>query len=75
MDPRRALSECETKRQIVESMRGGLEMAERVERASWWERRHMSRHTVGVSLAADIVLRALATVYADHPDYDEGWRP
>jgi hypothetical protein len=29
----------------------------------------------GLTMYRDLCLRALAAVYADHPDYDEAWRP
>lgn len=29
----------------------------------------------GAEILADVALRALAAVHADHPDYDESWRP
>lgn len=31
------------------------------------------QHTSGPEL--DQVVRILATIYSDHPDYDEAWRP
>jgi len=66
VQPARVLAECEAKRRIVESHRWDEE----------WEN--------GVRFASDCedcwqsppcrTLRALAAVYADHPDYDEAWR-
>ena len=73
--PEWVFAQCEAKRRVVESMEGGLSMADRVRGASWWGRRRMSRHTVGVSLAADVVLRELAVPYAGHADYQNEWRP
>jgi hypothetical protein len=61
----RVLAECEAKRQIV-----GLDDSAL--------RRHRSdgdASAIGAGLMRDDVLRALASVYADHPDYREEWRP
>lgn len=68
-NPARVLAECEAKRRIVEY------------RYSWnLEAERMSEPPFGPIFeakvsAADAVLRALALPYADHPDYDEVWRP
>ncbi len=56
---RRVLVECETKRRIVEQ--------------GWW-----FCDVPGCSGSVDAreaVLRLLALPHADHPDYDEAWRP
>lgn len=60
-DPARVLTEVESKRQIV----------------NWVERsRAFFRETNGtLTPAAYQVLGPLAAVYADHPDYNEAWRP
>lgn len=59
----RVLAECAFKRQIVEWY---ASVSEHVGGAPALEPR---RNELGM------VLRALAEVYADHPDYDEAWRP
>jgi hypothetical protein len=60
-DPARVLTEVESKRQIV----------------NWVDRsRAFFRETNGtLTPAAYQVLGPLAAVYADHPDYNEAWRP
>jgi hypothetical protein len=63
-DISRALAECETKRRIVESLGSHLRNAERYPDAY-----------PGMVALADWHVRVLATVYADHPDYREDWRP
>lgn len=63
--PRRVLAECEAKRRIVDY------------------RQHAARDSAATGMpifeaqlsAYDAALRALALPYADHPDYDEAWRP
>jgi hypothetical protein len=59
-DPARVLAECEAKRQIVERWPDpfGQWTAEQAEAAR---------------AAKDFAVRALASVYADHPDYCEEW--
>ena len=58
-DPARVLAECEAKRRIVE-------------RASHDYRKYDGERIVEL---AGYTLRNLALPYADHPDYDEAWRP
>lgn len=69
----RVLAECEAKRQIVGDH-------------TLWPGWFGNRATCGRCYDGDdvysedsaypcLTLRALATVYADHPDYDEAWRP
>ena len=68
------LAECEAKRRIVEHEVEGLRSLWRQRRDEHqmpWERwradwSHLERTPV---------LRALAGIYADHPDYREEWRP
>lgn len=56
---RRALAECEAKRRVVEESREySPELAEG-DNGAW---------------AFDLVLRALALPYAEHPDFREEWR-
>lgn len=56
----RALAECEAKRRIVE------EFAKHDQRNSLEEQAWQAWH---------LILRSLATVYSDHPDYDSTWAP
>jgi len=61
-DPARALAECEAKRRIVEVWPDSF--------GSW-----TADQAYAAKRVKDAVLLDLATVYADHPDYDEAWRP
>ncbi|WP_435735957.1 DUF6221 family protein [Cellulosimicrobium sp. PMB13] len=69
--PTRVLAECGAKRRIVELAHEatGYDMTVDLERAS------SARAQSGVSFVGDRILKELATTYADHPDYDEAWRP
>lgn len=60
--PARVLAECEAKRQIVEMWLTRNEQSEHPTIAA---------HATGLGLA----IRVITGVYADHPDYDEAWRP
>ena len=60
-DPARVLADVESKRRIVEMFSGNLH--ERWD--DGFEAEKIGRE----------VLRALAAVYADHPDYQEAWKP
>jgi len=60
----RVLADCEAKRRIVETHDGTV---------AGQPNTHPCDGTSGV-YECD-TLRALASVYADHPDYDEAWRP
>lgn len=66
MDHARALAECEAKRKIVADL-GQIEDA---------CRRAFGPREVHIQAAwvAGRTLRTLATVYADHEDYDPSWR-
>lgn len=57
-DPTRVLAECEAKRRIVE------EFAKHDQRNSLEEQAWQAWH---------LILRTLAKVYSDHPDYDPTW--
>lgn len=59
--PARVLAECQAKRRIVEM---------------WSTRNEQSDHpTIGAhATGLSLAIRALAAVYADHPDYDGAWR-
>lgn len=59
IEPSRALADCEAKRRIVEEARNySPELAEG-DNGEW---------------ALDMAVRALASVYADHPDYRDEWK-
>jgi hypothetical protein len=67
-DPARVLAECEAKRRIVEDMVSSIEWAGSADcpdPAPYLRR-------VGT---LQEVIRLLAIPYADHPDYDETWKP
>jgi len=61
-DPARVLAEVEAKRRIVDA-------AQRNPHAPW------DAYAIGRDDLGRRALRALALPYADHPDFDEGWRP
>jgi len=64
----RLLDECEAKRAIVDECTAASEWA-----ASPDCDAPLSYSTLAGALLG--ALRHLATIYADHPDYDEAWRP
>lgn len=69
-DPARVLAECEAKRRIVEAaleVLGDLELGED-------PLADADDLADGQVWAFAEALRLLASVYADHPDYDEAWR-
>ncbi len=61
-DPRRVLYECEAKRAIVEDQRR-------------WQGWGTNDAGQTFKVEKNRTLCALALPYADHPDYDEAWRP
>ncbi|WP_127933425.1 DUF6221 family protein [Nonomuraea polychroma] len=68
-DPARVLREVEAKRCILDALAsdvaqfsGGVEQQKFAERMATWAK-------------AYAVLRLLALPYADHPDYQERWKP
>ena len=69
-NPARVLAECEAKRRIVNRENDRL-------REQWRRRVDEHRQTFDEWLQPPYgeTLRDLASVYADHPDYDESWRP
>lgn len=87
VDPARVLAECEAKRRIVSTHAVVTED----HTGAWWALGNPGSEPVrtgcdncrkaGVDGEDYLVngpcdtLRALAAVYADHPDYDEAWRP
>jgi hypothetical protein len=67
-DPARVLAECEAKRRIVEEHRTvAYEDAEMNDVGT-------GCYTCGFADEECETLLILATIYADHPDYDESWR-
>lgn len=71
VEPSRAIAECAAKRQIVGLTDDITQMDVMVEGEFRTEgRRDLSAYPY----LGDVVLRALAAVYADHPDYDPAWR-
>ncbi len=69
--PARVLVECEAKRRIVALAyeATGYDMTVDLERTS------SARAESEIAFVGDRILEALALPYADHPDYDEAWRP
>jgi hypothetical protein len=64
-DPARVLAECEAKRRIVDVASQYVEPDDTFDAGFKGGASHVGFNT----------LRALASVYADHPDYREEWRP
>lgn len=65
----RVLAECDAKRRIVEEWRRAESLIDTLTQADQpdvdeWEAQ---------SRALEVVLRTIAAVYADHPDYNEEW--
>jgi len=69
--PSRVLAECEAKRRIVEDAKQDMLSAQALD----YEFGDHSGRTYDVANSMQDVLKVLATIYADHPDYDEAWRP
>ena len=81
-DPARVLAECEAKRRIVEIHVVGDPDEWAPEqwacRLCQWDEDCDSPkqdHQYGAGRFPCATLRTLAAIYAEHPDYDEGWRP
>ena len=70
-DPSRVLAECEAKRRIVEDAKQDMLSAQALD----YEFGDHSGRTYDVANSMQDVLKVLATIYADHPDYDEEWKP
>ena len=64
VEPHHVLAECDAKREIVRYYIQLCANAEMVEDPFHY-------HSTGLLYA----VRTLAAIYADHPDYDEAWRP
>lgn len=69
-DPARVLVECRVKRQVVVLADEATGLDQTVD----MEREADSRHDSGIHYVGDRILRAMASVYAGHPDYDPAWR-
>lgn len=69
-DPERVLAECRAKRLIVTLAYEATGLDETVD----MERATGSRGRSGVRYVGDRILRAMASVYEGHPDFDPAWR-
>ena len=69
--PARVLAECEAKRRIVEAADEATGLDMQVDS----EFRVGFRDTSTEPYLGDVILRALALPYADHPDYRGEWKP
>ena len=67
---RRTLAECEAKRRIVELAEEASSLDMQVDS----EFRVGPRDEVSEPYVGDVILRALAQPYADHPDFNPAWR-
>ncbi|QAY63124.1 hypothetical protein ET495_07550 [Xylanimonas allomyrinae] len=69
--PARLKAEVDAKRRLLRLAyeATGLDMDKDLERAV------NAREDSGVAFVGERMLQALALPYADHPDYDEAWRP
>lgn len=74
--PARALAECDAKRRIIEDHQFALitetPLVEACYRCSNWDSTGLSEYH---EIFPCPTIRLLAFPYADHPDYDESWRP
>jgi len=70
-DPARVLAECQAKRAIIEQAdeASGLDAMVDNDRAVG------PRDMETDPYVGDVILRHLAGVYADHPDYRQEWKP
>jgi hypothetical protein len=66
----RVLAECNAKREIVRRCTPLT-----VPAAGGWPRNVTVTGYTILGTGDETILRLLAAVYADHPDYDESWRP
>lgn len=64
-DPPRVLTECDAKRLIVQEYLNEEWVMSQGHRTDW---------TAGGQAAREMVIQCLASVYADHPDYDQTWK-
>lgn len=70
-DPTRMLAEVTAKRRIVELAEEATGLDMQVDN----EFRVGSRDSEAEPYVGDLILRLLALPFADHPDYDDSWRP
>jgi hypothetical protein len=68
-EPARVLVECRAKRQVVVLADEATGLDQTVD----MEREADSRHDSGIHYVGDRILRAMASVYAGHPDFDPAW--
>ncbi|WP_454049861.1 DUF6221 family protein [Cellulomonas sp. Marseille-Q8402] len=68
-DPARVLVECRVKRQVVVLADEATGLDQTVD----MEREADSRHDSGIHYVGDRILRAMASVYAGHPEFDPAW--
>lgn len=65
-DPARVLAECRAKRRIVQEYTDLLK----------WDADESDDHGIhGQRIGLEFAVKMLALPDADHPDYDESWRP
>lgn len=62
--PLRVLADCEARREVVQQYAAAVVAAAE----EGWVKD-------GVERALELTIKTLATVHADHPDFDEAWRP
>ena len=70
-DPARVLREVAAKRAIIEAADEASDLDMSIDNDRRVGRRDMTEEPY----LGDVILRALAASYADHPDFDEEWRP
>lgn len=68
-DPVRVLAECRVQRELIVLAYEATGLDETVD----MERETGSRYDSGVHDVGDRILRAMASLYAGHPDFDPGW--
>jgi len=70
----RVLAECAAKRAIIaEHGRGDSYVSDWCETCAQWWASEVGEGPPGVAWPC-LTLKALAAVYADHPDYQQGWK-
>lgn len=70
LDPPRVLAECTAKRLILSLAHEATGLDQTVD----MERVAGARDDSGIHYVGDRILRAMALVYAPHPDFDPAWR-
>ncbi|WP_187365271.1 DUF6221 family protein [Cellulosimicrobium cellulans] len=69
-DPVRVLAECRVQRELIALAYEATGLDETVD----MERETGSRHESGVHYVGDRILRAMASLYEGHPDFEPTWR-